>query len=89
MPDIGPAELGILFVMVGIAVIVAVLIALAVKGSGARPSSSLPRGSAGWHGDPTGRHEHRYWNGVGWSSKVADGGVVGDDPLNGDEWRPA
>jgi hypothetical protein len=36
---------------------------------------------AAWYPDPTGRHEVRYWNGVVWSSMVADAGTVEVDPL--------
>jgi Family of unknown function (DUF6529)/Protein of unknown function (DUF2510) len=36
----------------------------------------------GWHPDPTGRHEHRYWDGTAWSDDVADGGVAGHDSLS-------
>jgi hypothetical protein len=28
---------------------------------------------AGWHTDPAGRHERRYWNGFRWSEYVVDG----------------
>ena len=36
----------------------------------------------GWHPDPTGRHDHRYWDGSQWSEHVADAGVSGTDPLD-------
>ena len=36
---------------------------------------------AGWHRDPTGRHETRYWDGGAWTEHVADGGVAGVDPV--------
>ena len=36
---------------------------------------------AGWHRDPTGRHETRYWDGAAWTEHVADGGVAGTDPV--------
>jgi hypothetical protein len=36
---------------------------------------------AGWHPDPSGRHEHRYWDGTHWTDHVADGGVASTDPL--------
>src|SRR5688572_6942917 len=28
----------------------------------------------GWHRDPTGRHEQRYWDGVAWSDRVRQAG---------------
>jgi hypothetical protein len=36
---------------------------------------------AGWHPDPRGRHEHRYWDGSQWTDHVADAGVMGTDPV--------
>ncbi|HEX9093670.1 MAG TPA: DUF2510 domain-containing protein [Coriobacteriia bacterium] len=36
---------------------------------------------AGWHGDPAGRHQSRYWNGAAWTDVVADDGVQSADPL--------
>jgi Protein of unknown function (DUF2510) len=35
----------------------------------------------GWNPDPTGRHQHRWWDGQRWTSAVADHGVPADDPL--------
>ena len=29
-----------------------------------------------WYPDPTGAHEHRWWDGAEWTSHVADGGVA-------------
>jgi len=36
----------------------------------------------GWLPDPTGRHEHRFWDGTRWTDDVADRGVASVDPLN-------
>lgn len=36
---------------------------------------------AGWHPDPSGRHEYRLWDGARWTDQVADGGVASTDPL--------
>ena len=38
---------------------------------------------AGWHADPAGTHEHRWWDGAAWTEHVADGGVAAVDPLPG------
>lgn len=38
---------------------------------------------AGWQPDPTGRHQHRYWDGTSWTDQVSDDGVVGSDPVDG------
>ncbi|HEY9556979.1 MAG TPA: DUF2510 domain-containing protein, partial [Acidimicrobiales bacterium] len=34
---------------------------------------------AGWQADPTGRHEHRYWDGSQWTEHVSNGGVASTD----------
>src|SRR3954463_5506896 len=36
---------------------------------------------AGWHADPSGRHEYRYWDGSGWTDRASDNGVPVLDPL--------
>ena len=36
---------------------------------------------AGWHPDPLGRHEYRYWDGSEWTDHVSDGGEQGLDPM--------
>jgi len=46
-----------------------------------RPAIPPPPGSpAAWAADPTGRHEHRYWDGESWTENVSNGGVQGVDP---------
>ena len=37
----------------------------------------------GWHADPTGRHQYRYWDGTGWTDDVADQGIASVDTLVG------
>lgn len=37
--------------------------------------------SPGWFPDPTGRHDHRWWDGAAWTAHVADAGVAAVDPL--------
>ena len=34
-----------------------------------------------WYPDPTGRHDHRWWDGAEWTAHVADAGAPGSDPL--------
>lgn len=36
-----------------------------------------------WHPDPTGRHDHRWWDGERWTEHVADAGQSSVDPLEG------
>lgn len=33
-----------------------------------------------WLADPTGRHQHRFWDGAGWTDHVADDGEAAVDP---------
>jgi hypothetical protein len=35
----------------------------------------------GWHPDPSGRHEYRYWDGASWTDDVADDAVTSVDPV--------
>jgi hypothetical protein len=44
-----------------------------------RLSSDLPLWP-GWHPDPTGRHETRYFDGVSWTQNVVDGKEPSIDP---------
>jgi hypothetical protein len=34
---------------------------------------------AGWHPDPSGKYEHRWWDGTAWTKTVATNGVTGTD----------
>jgi hypothetical protein len=36
---------------------------------------------ADWHPDPSGVHEHRWWDGTGWTRHVADRGVTAASPV--------
>ena len=36
--------------------------------------------TAGWHPDPSGRHELRYWDGAQWREDVSDHGQSSKDP---------
>ncbi len=40
------------------------------------PQSALPSIQGGWHRDPHGRHEYRWWDGSRWTDQVADNGVA-------------
>lgn len=61
------------------AVIAAVFVIVLTRARKAQrdPVRNPPR----WTLDPTGRHEHRYWDGLEWTETIADRGVVGVDPL--------
>jgi hypothetical protein len=37
--------------------------------------------TAGWHADPTGRFQHRYWDGAAWTDQARSDGEVTTDPL--------
>jgi hypothetical protein len=45
--------------------------------------NAMPPGNvaSGWHPDPSGRHQFRYWNGVAWTEHVSTGGLTDTDPL--------
>jgi hypothetical protein len=38
-----------------------------------------PAPAAQWFADPSGRHQHRWWDGSTWTEHVADNGVVSAD----------
>jgi len=44
-------------------------------------SDSPATAPAGWHPDPQGRHELRYWDGAKWTDHVSDAGVTATDPV--------
>jgi hypothetical protein len=44
----------------------------------APPTAAQP---AGWHPDPSGRHEMRYWSGSAWTDDVSDAGVAAKDSM--------
>jgi hypothetical protein len=51
-----------------------------------------PGTPASWQPDPSGRHEHRYWDGRRWTDNVSDAGVTSTDALTAptvDEEEPA
>ncbi len=43
---------------------------------------SAPSPAPGWHPDPTGRGQLRYWNGQQWTEHVSNGGETSRDPLH-------
>ena len=48
----------------------------AATAPGTAPGASPP----GWHPDPGGRHQYRYWDGSRWTEHVSDHGQAGTDP---------
>ncbi len=56
---------------------------------GATPNPATPGGAsaaptptpAGWYGDPSGRHQYRYWNGTSWTEQVMSNNTQSVDPL--------
>ena len=54
-----------------------------VGAAGAASSFPAPANTAAaWYPDPSGHHEHRYWNGTGWTEHVSDQGNAGTDTLS-------
>lgn len=45
------------------------------------PTTAATSTTAGWHPDPSGRHQSRYWDGKQWTPHVADNGVSSTDPV--------
>src|SRR5262249_19562989 len=43
------------------------------------PPATASATPAGWHPDPRGRHELRYWDGNAWTEHVSDAGKTGTD----------
>jgi hypothetical protein len=39
----------------------------------------VTQGPPAWHPDPSGRHQFRWWDGLGYTDQVADSGVVSTD----------
>ncbi|MCU1370109.1 MAG: hypothetical protein JWO77_1303 [Ilumatobacteraceae bacterium] len=37
--------------------------------------------AAGWHPDPSGRHQHRWWDGHRWTDAVSTNGATSTDPV--------
>ena len=50
---------------------------------------STPLGPAGWHPDPVGRYEYRYYNGTQWTADVSVRGQRFVDPAGVPTWTPA
>ena len=50
--------------------------------------STVERRPPDWYPDPFGRHEHRYWDGNGWTEHVASHGRQGTDPPTGEAKVP-
>ena len=50
-------------------------------GGAEQPIPPAPAPPRSWLGDPSGRHELRYWDGTKFTEHVADGGKISTDPL--------
>jgi hypothetical protein len=42
----------------------------------------------GWYPDPARRHDHRYWDGTGWTEHVSTAGVATTAPVTPPDWYP-
>lgn len=52
-----------------------------INGQGSRTVAQPGSQPAGWHTDPSGRHELRFWDGQRWTEHVSDVGVATTDTL--------
>jgi len=82
--NVGAPELLIVLVILGIPVALVVLIVRLAGGSRSRTAASAPplAGPPGWHPDPSGRFEARYFDGIRWTEHVTRDGTPGIDPLS-------
>jgi hypothetical protein len=79
--NIGAPELLIVVVVLGLPVLVMAFVVMAARRrSEARSTVAAPPTPAGWHADPYGRHQLRYWDGGVWTSQVSDAGTSAVDP---------
>lgn len=49
----------------------------------AQPVAAAAPSAGAWHPDPTGRHQHRWYDGTTWTDQVADNGANSTDPIGG------
>lgn len=88
MGSVGATEVMVVFLLVIVpAAVIFAVVRLGARGSG-RSGQSPVVGAPGWHPDPTGRHEFRYWDGRGWSDRISDRGNEALDPLDVVEAAP-
>lgn len=81
-PAFDSAPLRMVWWLVGLAVEVAAVVLMLRRPAREWYGISRPPAPSGeWRPDPTGRHQHRYWDGTGWTEHVADDGEARLDPL--------
>ena len=82
MAGIGVPELVVVFLLVVVpAAVILGVVLLGRRGSG-RSGHAPVAGAPGWHPDPTGRHEFRYWDGRGWTDRISDRGNEATDSFD-------
>ena len=82
MGGFGVTEILVLFLLVLLpAAVIFAVVRLGLRGSG-RSGTAPVAGAPGWHPDPTGRHEFRYWDGRAWSDRVSDRGHEATDSFD-------
>ena len=82
MGGIGVPEVLVVFVLVILpAAVIFAVVRLGRRGSG-RSGHAPVAGAPGWHPDPTGRHEFRFWDGKAWTDRISDRGNEGMDSFD-------
>jgi hypothetical protein len=79
------AAVGCALTVVAAALAIVVVRAITERQEHARmaQTTQLPAAAApGWYPDPTGRFDHRYWNGSAWTLHASRAGESVIDPLN-------
>ena len=78
----GGTEVLVVFLLVILpAAVIFAVVRLGIRGSG-RSGQAPVAGAPGWHPDPTGRHEFRFWDGEAWSDRISDRGNEGTDSFD-------
>lgn len=69
------------FILGALLPLIGIVVALLQPADQSKLSQLTPAATDGWHRDPTGRFEQRYYDGKTWTRHVARSGEQFEDPL--------